>query len=149
MLLGEPICEEFLFSSFFQQSGGRYLINTWGWIHQWIISWALRHSSVTGTYLLTRHPSLIAPHWLGLLLLFSRAMHHFTHSIWRSTLHILLTCKIKYISFPCYFISWILILLVLSRRDNAREIYRTWFIGICVQVQLITSINEEGILKLR
>lgn len=44
---GADMWRQFLFSSFLKQARGCYLINTRAWIHQWIISWVLRPSSVT------------------------------------------------------------------------------------------------------
>lgn len=72
VLLGEPICgDSFFLVLFFKQSGGRYLINTWAWIHQWIISWTLRHSSITVEYIF----------WHAISPLYSISTLTWTHSL--------------------------------------------------------------------
>lgn len=135
---------------FFKQPAGCYLINTWAWIHHWIISWALKTLlHYCGTYLLTCNLSLVAPRRLGVSFSFRRATHHFTYCIRRSASRAACSfCEIKHISFHSYFISWIAILFVLCE-GIMWEIYLTRFEGTSVHrepssdFQLITSIRRS------
>lgn len=140
---------------FFKQPAGCYLINTWAWIHHWIISWALKTLlHYCGTYLLTCNLSLVAPRRLGVSLSFRRATHHFTYCKCRSASRAACSfCEIKHISFHSYFISWIAILFVLCRRDNARDLSDSIWRNQCsqrAQLRLLAHYKhkEKLILKL-
>lgn len=126
MLLGEPMeTVFFLVLSSNRQAGAIWLI-----LEHEFTSESFHELSDTPPLLwnisfdMQSPPYTVAAHWLGLILSLCRATHYFTYSVCMALdlLHSLPACKIKHICFHNYVISWIVILFVLCRWDNARDL---------------------------